>query len=219
MKIEAVLFDMDGVLVDNHAYHVKAWQQFAGKHRLSLSEKEFDQYINGRTIEAALEYFFGSRKSADKIEQLADEKEQLYRDLYKPDLQAVAGLQDVLKHLKEEGKRLAVVSSAMVPNIDMVLDGLNIRSYFDVVVHGSQVSNSKPAPDIYLHAAKKLSCKPQKCLVIEDSKAGIEAGWNAGMTVLALATTHTEEELQKFGVKHIVPDFNAFNLKQIEEHA
>lgn len=219
MKIEAVLFDMDGVLVDNHAYHVKAWQQFAGKHRLSLSEQEFDQHINGRTIEAALEYFFGNRKSANKKEELAEEKEQLYRDLYRPHLQAVAGLQNVLKALKKEKKRLAVVSSAMELNIDLVLDGLNIRTYFDAVVHGAQVSKSKPAPDIYLHAAKQLSCSPQQCLVIEDSKSGIEAGWNAGMEVLALATTHTEAELRNFGVKHIATDFTTFTLEQIEDHA
>lgn len=219
MKIAAILFDMDGVLVDNHAYHVKAWQQFAQKHNLHLSEEEFDKHINGRTIEAALDYFFGSDKTEAEKKQLAEEKEQLYRDLYGPNLAAVAGLTNVLERLKQEGRQMAVVSSAMLSNIDMVLDGLNIRSYFDAIVHGSQVSKSKPEPDIYLYAAQQLSCEPRHCLVLEDSKSGIEAGWNAGMEVVALATTHSQEELRKFGVKHIIADFRAFTLEEIENNA
>ena len=177
---KAILFDMDGVLVDNHAYHVKSWEEFNKKYGKELSKEEFNDTINGRTSHAAIRYLFGQDIETAKMETHSEEKEAIYRRMYQEHIKPVPGLLALLDKLKEEGWLLAVATSAPTVNMDFTLDGLGITHYFDKFVNGSMVKEGKPAPDIYLKAAEVLNVPPGRCIVFEDSLSGIKAGQNAG---------------------------------------
>lgn len=195
---------MDGVIVPNAAYHLKAWFVFAQQHGLTLTPDDYMQHMNGHVAKDSLEFLFHRSLSADDITRYGEEKEAVYRELYRPDFAPVPGLVTFLNDLKSHNIRRAVGTSAPVSNVDFTLDGLHIRPSFDVIVDASMVQHGKPDPEIYLKAAEHLGVAPAQCVVFEDAFAGIEAGLRGGMKVIALATTHSRAELTDRGMHLII---------------
>ena len=208
----AVLFDMDGVLIDNTNFHINAWLQFSQHHDRPITKEQYLENINGRVSADAMAYMFGRTVSPDELIEFTEEKEGIYRELYGPHLRPTTGLIPFLDALKVENVPLAVGTSAPVSNVLFTLDGLSIRSYFDAIVDSSMIRHGKPNPEIYLTAADRVSIDPARCVVFEDALAGIEAGRRAGMTVIALATTHTHDELKNSGAALIVDDFTGLTV-------
>ena len=203
----AALFDMDGVLIDNTDFHINAWLQFAQHHGRSLTKEQYVENINGRVSADAMTYVFQRPISPGELIVLTEEKEAIYRELYRPHLQPAPGLLDFLTALKAQQVKLAVGTSAPESNVLFTLDGLPLRPFFDAVVDASMIRRGKPDPEIYRTAAERVSILPAQCVVFEDAFAGIEAGLRAGMSVVALATTHTRDELADTGASLIVDDF------------
>ena len=208
----AVLFDMDGVLIDNTNFHINAWLQFSQHHDRPITKEQYLENINGRVSADAMAYMFGRTVSPDELVEFTEEKEGIYRELYGPHLRPTTGLIPFLDALKVENVPLAVGTSAPVSNVLFTLDGLSIRSYFDAIVDSSMIRHGKPNPEIYLTAADRVSIDPARCVIFEDALAGIEAGRRAGMTVIALATTHTHDELKNSGAALIVDDFTGLTV-------
>jgi beta-phosphoglucomutase family hydrolase len=194
-EYNAVIFDMDGVIVDNHKYHLLAWEQFCLKHSFPCVISTFSAQYFGKSNHEILNALSGQILTSDIALKLGEEKEEVYRKLYRNEIKPLNGLVELLKKLKSDNKLVAIASSAPISKIDFVLDSLSIRLYFDVIVDVSMVKNSKPDPEIYLKAADLLNVNPSKCLVFEDSHSGIKAALSAGMNVIAIATTHKKEEL------------------------
>ncbi|WP_460971020.1 HAD family hydrolase [Spirosoma migulaei] len=213
----AVLFDMDGVLIDNTDFHINAWLQFAQRHNRPLTKDQYVENINGRVSADAMAYVFQRPISAGELIVLTEEKEAIYRELYRPHLQPAPGLLDFLSALKAQGVKLAVGTSAPESNVLFTLDGLPLRPYFDAIVDASMVKKGKPDPEIYLTAAKHVGIEPARCVVFEDAFAGIEAGLRAGMTVVAVATTHTRNELAGTGAALIVDDFRQLTVEAVQK--
>ena len=211
----AVLFDMDGVLVDNTDFHINAWLQFAQRHGYPLTKDQYLENINGRVSADAMAYAFGRPVLLDELIILTEEKESIYRELYAPHLRPTAGLVPFLDALRASNVRLAVGTSAPVSNVEFTLDGLSIRAYFDAVVDSSMIRHGKPNPEIYLTAADRVGVDPARCMVFEDALAGIEAGVRAGMAVVALTTTHTRDELANTGAALIVADFTELSVDTV----
>lgn len=211
-----LLFDMDGVLVDNHSYHVKAWNEFCSRYGKHLSREDFDQHVNGRTVQEVISYLFGPETSSEKIMRYSHEKEEIYRSLYKPHLKPVAGLVSFLKKCIKEEIPAAVATSAPTINMDFTLDGLQLKQYFTVLKDCSGVKKGKPDPEIYLKTAEALKARPENCVVFEDSLSGIRAGKAAGMKVLALMTTHTETELQESEADLLIRNFESVETKLLQ---
>lgn len=211
----AVLFDMDGVLVDNLSFHVDAWRAFCERHGFPFSRADFNQNLNGRNAHDSLTYLMGRAPSAEEVRMLTAEKEAIYREQYAPYLQPVPGLLSFLQQLRHAGVKRAVATSAPVENVSFTLDGTGLRPYFDAVIDASFVKNGKPAPDIYLAAAKALEVPPSRCVVVEDALLGIEAGRAAGMKVIGMATSHDADELQH--TDHVIRDFTALRPEFIRE--
>lgn len=209
----AALFDMDGVLVHTNPYHKQAFKEFLNKHNVSLTDEELKEHVYGRTNAEIFPYIFREDYTPEKGAKWADEKEATFRELYKEDIQPVKGLINFLGELKKEGIRTAVGTSAPKENLDFIIDSLNLRGYFDAFLHSADVSRGKPDPEIYLKAAARLDADPTSCVVLEDSIAGVQAGLNAGMKVIAVTTTHTPEE---FGNAHLVIDhFDEISVQQV----
>jgi HAD superfamily hydrolase (TIGR01509 family) len=131
------------------------------------------------------------------------------------EIEPVPGLLDVLAELKACGIKAAVGTSGPPENVTLVLRGLRLKSYWQSVVTGADVSRSKPAPDIFLLAAEKLGFPARRCLVFEDSTAGIEAAHRAGCPCIALSTTHSAEELKSYPVIKIIPDFTLLRAAEV----
>ncbi|MVM28589.1 HAD-IA family hydrolase [Spirosoma sp. HMF4905] len=211
----AALFDMDGVLIDNTDFHVNAWLQFAQHHNRPLTKDQYVENINGRVSADSMAYVFQRPISPGELIVLTEEKEAIYRELYRPHLQPAPGLLDFLGALKAQGVKLAVGTSAPESNVRFTLDGLPLRPYFDAIVDSSMIHKGKPDPEIYLTAAARVGVEAARCVVFEDAFAGIEAGIRAGMKVIALATTHTRNELVDTGASLIVDDFTQLTVEAV----
>lgn len=189
----AVIFDMDGVIVDNHAYHHEAWMTFFQKYGLTV-EGDVSHFF-GRTNQDILEAVFPDKLDVERLYQYAGEKEKLYRELYEGNVEMAEGLPELLENLLKMGMKLAVATSAPPGNVDFVMKNTGLRRYFDLVVDSSMVAKGKPDPEIYLLAARKLNVNPARCVVVEDSVSGIRAALAAGMKVVAITTTSGRERL------------------------
>jgi beta-phosphoglucomutase family hydrolase len=196
-QIKAAIFDMDGVIVDNHIYHVKAWAEFCRQQNIPFDELTFRTKYFGKTNHSIFRELVDPNLTNHQIDILAEEKEQIYRDIYIDFIAPVNGLVPFLTSLRAKGIKTAVATSAPKSNLDFVLDQLNIRQLFEVVVDSSMITESKPNPEIYLKASALLKIEPENCIVFEDSISGIQSAQNAGMEVIAILTTHKSEELPK----------------------
>ena len=193
--MKAVLFDMDGVVVDNLPYHVDAWLLFCERHNIPLTREVFYRELNGMNSKDTFEWFYQKEMSRAEVEVLEEEKEILYRGFYKEHMKPAAGLVTFIKALRAHGIKTALATSAGPGNIDFIVDGLGIRDQFDAIIGGAEVRKGKPDPEIYLKAAARVGVDPADCWVIEDSLQGIASGLNAGMQVVGITTSHTAEEL------------------------
>ncbi len=207
----AVIFDMDGVIVDNGYYHKQAWEEFCSRYKISFSAEKFRKVFFGRTNEEILPDVFNRELTVQEIEELGAEKEMLYREIYRPHLEAVPGFLYFLNELKEKKIPVGVATSAPKENVDFVLQGLGINHRIDVVVDDSMVSKGKPHPEIYLKAASLLKAYPGKCVVFEDSLSGTQSAYDAGTKVVAVTTTLPAAE-HKFAHR-VIEDFREASVQ------
>lgn len=212
MKVVAFLFDMDGVIVDSNPFHKIALKQFCKKYGHDLSEEELIQKIYGRTNKDWLVNVFG-KLDQEKLRQYADEKEALFRDLYKDDIKPVNGLIDFLKKLDDLKIARAIGTSAPKANVDFTLFKTATQKYFNTILDESFVSIGKPDPEIYIKSAAALGFKPENCIVIEDSLSGVKAGKSAGCKVIGITTTHSAQELTE--TDFIINDFNKLDPQDL----
>ena len=194
MSLEAVIWDMDGVIADTAPFHFRSWQQAAQQRGVAFSESDFRQSFGKRNPEI-IRGTFGSTLSDSEIARIAAHKEEVFRDLAASKLEAFPGVLGLLRTLRASGFRMAIASSTPLPNIELVLSRLGIADCFDTIVSGEDVSQGKPHPEVFLLAACKLGVAPGRCVVIEDAVAGVQAAKSAGMKCVAITNTHPAERL------------------------
>ena len=204
------IFDMDGVIVDNHIWHFRAWVEFGKRHGLEITQESFNRYF-GSTNQVVLNALFGDKITDTDIETLGKQKEEIYRALYKPYIEPVKGLKDFLQYAAGAGIPMAVATSAPAENVKFTLEATGLEHYFSAVTDASSVTFSKPHPQVYLVTAGKLGVKPSDCIVFEDSVTGIQSAKAAGMVVVGVATTHPSKELSSF-CNEIIMNFETGNL-------
>jgi beta-phosphoglucomutase len=210
-NLKGFIFDMDGVVVDNHKYHFKAWMEFAEKYKFPLDEKIYRDTFNGKTNADLFKMIFGDI-SQKQIDAYAHEKESNYQKIYESDMRPVKGLVDFLELLQSKRYKIALGTSAPTSNVDFTLDKLFLRKYFEVIVDGPQVNRGKPDPEVYVRCATLLDIDPKNCVVFEDSLAGLESGKRAGCEIVGVATSHEAFELKPL-TEYILHDFtDARNL-------
>lgn len=214
MKPFALIFDMDGVIVDSNPYHKIALRQFCKKHGRDLSDQELIEKIYGRTNKEWLTNFFGALPEK-QLQAYAEEKEDLYRQLFKHDITPVKGLVPFLELLDHHQVARAIGTSAPQSNVVFTLSKTGTQKYFDIILNDTFVTHSKPHPEIYLKCAQALGLPNAQCIVIEDSLSGVEAGKSAGSKVIGITTTHTREELAHTDL--VIDDFSSLTLTDLEK--
>lgn len=185
----ALIFDMDGVIVDSNPLHRDSWAAFNLTKGLETTE-EMHQRMYGRRNDQIVRDFYGDHLSAEEVFAHGAAKEKVYRQMLGDRLEEtlVPGLRPFLEQFR--GAPMAVASNAEPENIDFVLDRAGLRQYFKAVVDGHQVTHPKPHPEVYLRAAELLGMEPRNCIVLEDSHTGIAAAKAAGMRIVGIGTTH-----------------------------
>ena len=191
------LFDLNGTMIDDMHYHIKAWHAILNNLGANISMEQMKEECYGKNWEL-LERIFPGRFSEPEKMAMSFEKEIVYQKAFRPQLALIKGLPEFLKRAKMNGILMAIGSAAIMFNIDFVLDGLDIRRYFNAIVSADDVSFSKPHPETYLECAALLGADPGNCIVFEDAPKGVEAAANAGMRSVVLTTMHTREEFSRF---------------------
>src|SRR6478609_4119918 len=213
--IKAVIFDLDGVIVDTAHYHFIAWKRLANELGIHFTEVENEQ-LKGvsrmRSLEIILE-LGNLRLSQEEMERLATKKNQWFVDYInamKPD-EIFPGVKDMIQNIRAAGIKIALASSSK--NADTVLTLLDVKNLFDVIVDGTMITHSKPDPEIFLLAARQLNLPPSECLVYEDAEAGVEAAIAAGMKCIGVGSP---QQLSKANVVVAkTPDFGIDKIKSI----
>jgi len=195
-KTKAIIWDMDGVIADTAPYHCGAWQEVFQKRGVNFTEDNFKHYF-GQRNDTIIRNTLGNELPPSEIEIIAADKEQSYRQRVKKNIRALPGAIRLIKSLKGYGFLQALASSAPAENIQLVLHGLDIESFFQAIVSGREVKEGKPSPQCFLLAAKRLGVKPQNCIVIEDAVAGVAAAKSGGMRCIAVTNTHPKANLSK----------------------
>jgi beta-phosphoglucomutase len=192
----ALIFDMDGVLVDSNPFHLEKWVQFLNQHSIAFEPERLPKLILGQRNDTALRHFFGQDLSVETSRKLGAELEEEFRKSFQSHTKPLPGLRDLIDACRGEGIPMAVASSAILKNVDFVVDALGFREYFKTIVSGDDVSRPKPDPEIYLKAAQQLGLEPQDCVAFEDSFVGIESATGAAMKCVAIASSFDIDELK-----------------------
>lgn len=208
-RTRAVIFDMDGVLVDSGACHREAWKALLSELGIS-PEPDFWRLTIGRPSHEAVCVLLGRELPETEARELSRRKQQHYLRIATNGLPAVPGAVQFVESLIRERVPRAVATSARRTDVDHMLGALGLLDRFDAIVTAEMVRRGKPDPEVYLLAAQAVGVEPQGCVVFEDSLVGVRAARGAGMRVIGLATSHTEEELLEAGAERAIPHFTGF---------
>lgn len=203
----AFIFDMDGTLVDNMRFHTEAWGRMLAENNVEMNAHDFLVKTAGKTNREIMPTIFDGI-SDERIAELGERKETLYRELFLEHRKAVGGALEFLETARNLGVKMAVATAAPVGNVEFILDGLDLRRFFQAVTTAADIENGKPDPEIFLKSAEKLNVEPRHCLVFEDAIGGFEAAHRAGMRSIGIATVNSIEEiLQHASVVEAHADF------------
>jgi len=192
----AFIFDMDGTLVDNMRFHGAAWQAMLLENGIEADANDFLVNTAGKTNREIIPNFFKDA-TEERLLELGLRKETIYRELFLPERRAIGGAVEFLKAAKALGVKMAVATAAPVANMEFVLDGLDLRRFFNVITTAADVSHGKPNPEVFLKSAEKLGVEPRNSLVFEDAVNGFEAAHRAGMKSIGMATVNSIEDILK----------------------
>lgn len=208
---------MDGTLVDNLAYHFMAFDAYAEREGFTLLEP-VSLKINGMHSNDIFPLLLGNEVVAQYgLDRLNREKEEVYRDMYRPKIAPIAGVIELLKEAKKAGVKCAIGSSGCRENVEMIIEGLGIADLIDGSISGSDVTHGKPHPEIFTKAHELLGLKAEECIVVEDAVNGILAGIAAGCKCLAVTTTATAEVLTEAGASLCVENYSTVTIEQLNE--
>jgi beta-phosphoglucomutase family hydrolase len=214
--IKAIIFDMDGTMVDNMAVHNHIWMEYLQELGVQVDPVSFNDQTAGKTNPEIMRMFLGNGHSDERLSELGQEKETRYHRQYHNQVRPMDGLMEFLTDARARGLKLAVATSAPPDNVRFVLGELGLVEFFDAVVNGGEIKHSKPHPEIFLTTAERLSVPPEACLVFEDSRMGVEGALRAGMNSVLVTTGIPAEEGQKLpGVCKTIADFTEFSLGSV----
>ncbi|MBT1703763.1 HAD family hydrolase [Chryseosolibacter indicus] len=215
-KYNAFIFDMNGTMINDMHYHELAWYKVIVEELgAPLTQEELKHQLYGKNEELFERVFGATKFTKEEVDSHSLRKELRYREEFLPYLKLIDGLDTFLTRAKSEKIKLAIGTAAIVGNVDYVLDNLNLRNLFSVIIGPDDVAVSKPHPEVFLKAAQGLKVMPEECVVFEDSPKGIEAARRAGMKAVGVASYHTADELQNTNVLCVINDYNDKTLNSL----
>jgi beta-phosphoglucomutase len=211
--IKAVLFDLDGVLVSTDEYHYRSWKKLSAEEGFDFFDHEFNHKFRGVARMECIEIITkasGKNYSSEQKQELADRKNRYFAESLSSVTTEVLlpGTLSVLHELRKRGIKIAVASNSR--NAVTIIKQVKIEHLLDAIIDGHQIENSKPDPEVFLLAAKKVGIPPAQCLVVEDAVAGIESARRAGMKALGIGT---KDRLPNADI--VIPDLSAISVDEL----
>jgi beta-phosphoglucomutase len=206
---KAFIFDMDGTIVDNISFHNRARLLLLERYEIKLQPAELNNIHNLSTKEL-VKQFFSTNLSHQEIKELDNEKQVIYRNLYKNHIQEIQGFRRLLNEAKNKGMLIALATMGCRENIDLVINTLGVKHCFDSIVSGGDVKKGKPYPDIYNLTLSLLNINPEDAFVFEDTFNGAMSAQQAGISVVGVSTSHSKEEFNSWGVTECINNFNEY---------
>ena len=191
----ALIFDMDGTMIDSMPWHAKAWMEFVRRHNINIDVADLMRRTTGRTGVECMNELFQREIEAEEAWALVVEKENIYRELFSPAFTEVAGFKAFALQAVAQGLKVGVGTAGDRHNITFAMSRLDMQPQPLAVVGGDEGFPGKPEPAIFLEAARRMNVPASECIVFEDAPLGIEAARRAGMRAVAVCTTHSAEEL------------------------
>jgi HAD superfamily hydrolase (TIGR01509 family) len=213
-ELGAVIFDMDGVIIDSEPLWSKAEQQLLARRNLGYSP-QLKAVMMGLDSSEAVGFLIRHYDLQESVGDVVEERNQLIAELFKEHLKPVPNVLELLRSMRDSGIKTGLASSSPKELVDLALGRLNITGLFDLILNGDQVARGKPAPDIYLMAARELGVSHENCLVIEDAPHGVAAAKAAGMCCLAISASASETELA--AANRVIRSFGEVDLKTLQE--
>ncbi len=207
-RTEALIFDMDGTMIDSMPWHAKAWVEFARRRDMALDVPDLMRRTTGRTaIECARE-LLQRDVTEEESAAITHEKELIYRELFSAEFREVAGFRAFARAAAARGLKIAVGTAGDKHNIEFAMSRLKMTPLPLAIVGGDEGFTGKPTPAIFLEAARRIGVAPERCIVFEDAPFGIEAARRGGMRAVAVCSTHSAAELDGPHVIAAVRDYD-----------
>jgi beta-phosphoglucomutase len=218
LPFQAILFDLDGTLVNNMMVHHRAWQQKLRELGLDYSLERVKEEIHGVNLEI-LERLFGHRTTHGERVRYAAEKEAAYREIFAAEFEEniVPGALNFIQRAHDLGVPMAIATAGPAENADFSIDRLGIRDRLGHVVHSGMVTNGKPDPEVFQQAADGIGVPLNRCLIFEDSVTGARAANRAGCPAVILTTTHAREEFDGLEVAAFQDDFTGLGIATTQD--
>lgn len=209
--IQGIIFDMDGVLIDSHRVHQRAWRRFLATHGKQVSDRELEFILEGRRREEILQYFLGAL-STEAIAEYGREKARFFDESF-DEIKLLPGVGDFLGAVENSDLKTGIATSASSSRTWGTLRRLKLEEKFTAIVTGDDVAAGKPDPSVYRLTAERMNVSPANLIALEDAPCGVLAARSAGMRCVGVATNGRAAELLEAGAAAVIPDFVGLSLE------
>ena len=208
---KGIIFDMDGTIVDSLPYHYKAWKIFFRENKVANFLEKLKGYKGGGTLDL-LTAVYGDKYSIKELKIMTDDKEIIFREIYRNNVEPIKGFMKTLKFIKQKKILVGLASNAIRKNVKMILNELKIYEDFDSIICGDEVKMGKPNPEMFNETVSRFKLKKKECLIFEDSLEGVSAAVNANVDVIGITSSTSGKVLSDRGCKLTMDDYLNFDI-------
>ena len=212
--VKGIIFDMDGTMVDSLPYHHEAWKIFFNENKVENFSEKLKDYKGGGTLDL-MKAVYGDRYSLKQLKRMSDEKEIIFRRIYKGKIKPIKGFMKFLNHVKSRNILVGLASNAIRKNVSLIIKELEIYDDFDSIICGDEVDNGKPNPEMFNKTIDRFKINKNECLIFEDSLEGIKAAKNSGINVIGITSSSSHKTLQDAGSTMNISNYVDFDLAKI----
>ena len=209
---KGIIFDMDGTIVDSLPYHYKAWKIFFKENKVENFSEKLKDYKGGGTLDL-LTTVLGNNYSKKELKSMVDDKEIIFRDIYKNNVIPIEGFIQMLESIKSQKILVGLASNAIRKNVKMILNELKIYNDFNSIICGDEVDNGKPNPEMFNKTAKRFKLDKKDCLIFEDSIEGLQGAVNSGIDAIGVKSSSSDKILKSAGAKGTIKNYVNINFK------
>ena len=208
---KGIIFDMDGTIVDSLPYHYEAWKIFFKENKVENFSKKLKDYKGGGTLDL-MTAVYGNKYSRKELKIMTDDKEIIFREIYKNNVVPIMGFMDMFELIKSKNILVGLASNAIRKNVKMILSELKIYEKFDSIICGDEVRKGKPDPEMFDETVDRFNLKKEECLIFEDSVEGVSAAVNSKVDVVGITSSSSEQILIDKGCKTTIDNYLNFDI-------